>query len=390
MLNISKEIHVGLMKNTSGIPEAEIIPDGTAANEKKKIESLYNRKPDAKKYPNVPLPGFTIKSSKSKSWSSPETVWEVIDPRGFYFSISSKNLQEILKVSGITENLIQQRCVWVRDDSSIKLSLLPVTADEYDKAVNNTKLLEEKVSIKEVNIGDKVYLQNGMEGTYAGTFTLYGKMSTSYRTDTYKPDMSVRRQIIEVKPNCYFHASDAKILKVVSKATNPLTREQSMAELNKKISSNSAYFCSWDHFPNATNFQTYVNKQAGELCLISTEAAKPKLKAVEITKQEVANYITRFNYLVTSTHNSTNYSLIVEDKRGYFWMPLSSVSGVFNARRIINLDINNIGEEIQYKPSTHAYYRYNHNDDSLLVDKTMNDFSKFYIIEKHLKKDVYL
>ena len=159
MLNISKQIHAG-WDNSKVIPSqslhiAEIIPDGQSKTELKKLEKFTQTYPDVITVDNVPLPGFTILSVNKKKYSAPDSTWVVIDPRGFSTRITNKNMLSILRASGITEGLIQQKCIWAREDSDTEMTLVPMSSDAYELAVGNTKLIESRVAISDVHIGDK-------------------------------------------------------------------------------------------------------------------------------------------------------------------------------------------------------------------------------------------
>ena len=126
MLNIARQIQAGWDQGSSTeLPEAEIVPIGNTTNEKRKLQGLTNRKNILKEYENIPLPGFTLLKTERKSWGSLDQTWLVIDPRGFLSRITPNNLEKILHVTGITEGLIQEKCVWAREDSQTKMVQTP-------------------------------------------------------------------------------------------------------------------------------------------------------------------------------------------------------------------------------------------------------------------------
>src|ERR1035437_1127776 len=175
MLNIAKTLYAGWDPSSATkyeLPEAEIIPLGESKNEMKKLDTITKRYPTLYEHDNIPLPGFTLYKSDRKNWGSIDQTWLVIDPRGFLVRISSKNLDNILHVTGITEGLIQQKCVWARENTETKMALVPVTSGAYYDAALNTKLIEDKVDMKDVQIGDTVLLQNKLTGIYRGVASL--------------------------------------------------------------------------------------------------------------------------------------------------------------------------------------------------------------------------
>lgn len=269
MLNIAKEIYIGYdpTKTKNQLPEAEVIPFGESPNEKRKLESLTSKYPFLFEHNNIPLPGFTL--YRTDRWKSNDPSWLVIDPRGFLVRIGSQNLENIMHVTGITEGLIQQKCVWARENSETKMTLVPISSVDYINAVMNTKLLDDRVDIKDVQIGDKVLLQNGMKGTYLGVLSMYGPL-TDFTNNTFKPQIFLRRQIVEITPGSYFYQTDAKILKILDKTANVLTREQVASRLNQEIKLGNPFFTSSSHMSG------HYYGVSGKISFVSTNAV-PKL-----------------------------------------------------------------------------------------------------------------
>ena len=226
MLNISKQIYAGWDLSYSGniLPEAEVIPLGESVNEKRKINKITSKYSSIKEFDNIPLPGFTLSENNRKNWGSKDETWLIVDPRGFFVRISNDNLNDILHVTGITEGLIQEKCVWAREDSKTDMMLVPISSELYLKASKNTELLEDKISIKDVQIGDKVLLQSGLTGTYMGVLSLYGTLTYSYSNKDYsrKPQTYLRRQVCHVGNDRYYYHTDIKILKVLEKREKPV------------------------------------------------------------------------------------------------------------------------------------------------------------------------
>lgn len=282
MLNIARNLYSAW--NTSGqknseLNEAEVIPIGESANEKKKLISVTKKYTVIQEHENIPLPGFTLFKTDRKNWGSLDQTWLIIDPRGFLVRITNDNLEMILHVTGITEGLIQQKCVWAREDSQTKMILVPVSSDKYIEAVKNTELIEGKVDMKDVQIGDKVILQNKLQGKYMGVASLYGTLS-GYSKE-YKPQVMIRRQIVQVAHGKYHYQTDLKILKVVKKTDTPMTREESVAEMEKDILEGTSYFTS------STDMRTGYYSSYGMVRHASIHAVpKIKLKFEEITQLE--------------------------------------------------------------------------------------------------------
>ena len=227
MLNISKQIYAGWPTyGTVLLPEAEVTPIGDSPQEKKKLEKFVARNPNIKEYDNIPLPGFTLFDVSKKTWTAADSTWQVIDPRGFTTRISQKNMSNILTVTGITEGLIQQKCVWAREDSQSVMELIPVSSSDYIEAVENTELIESKVDLANVEIGDTVLLQNKLRGTYLGVHSLYAAMDKTSMKSDFKVQVGLRKQVIEVSKGQFHYQTDAKILKILDKTKKKRRRRR--------------------------------------------------------------------------------------------------------------------------------------------------------------------
>ena len=181
MINISKFIYAGLdtVNQKYELSEAIIIPDGESSNEIQKLKKLKKECSTISKYENIPLPGFTLYKRDKKTWTTSESTWLIIDPRGFFIRVNSENLELIMHCTGITEGLVQEKCVWARDNESTKMILVPISSEMYEEANQNTNLIETKVDIKDIQIGDTVFLQNKMTGMYCGKLSFYGSLELS-------------------------------------------------------------------------------------------------------------------------------------------------------------------------------------------------------------------
>ena len=244
MLNISKQIYIGW--DASGpaplLPEVEIMPIGETPSEKTKLTKFAGKHPNLQEYDNIPLPGFTLHDVSKKTWTASDSTWLVIDPRGFITRITQRNMANILDVTGITEGLIQQRCVWAREDEKSELELIPMSSPDFVEAIENTELIESKVNLDEVEIGDTVLLQNKLMGTYLGVHSLYAEMDRSSMKGNYKVQVALRKQVIEISKGKFHYQTDAKILKVLEKATKVWTREEANEYLNNNIRNNPAIY----------------------------------------------------------------------------------------------------------------------------------------------------
>ena len=383
MLNISKQIYTGwdhTKVSKYPLPEAEIIPLGESLNEKKKLESLVKKYNILKEHDNIPLPGFTLYKTDKKNFGSIENTWLVIDPRGFLVRITSENLEKILIVTGITEGLIQEKCIWAREDSQTKMTLVPVNSDEYLNAVKNTEIIESKVDIKDVNIGDTVIMQNGLQGIYRGTLSLYGPIVERYNDLIAKPQVFLRRQIVEIDPMKFYFQTDVKILKVIKETEQQITREESAKYLNNQIQAGAIFTVSPRH---STRYYSTI----GMIRHVSVHAVqKPKISLVEIDKIEAENIFK------SALVDGDNFRLILESDNPKkhdivnFPFPYSSISGCsvnsFNVLKVSSL-FNN--ENIQLlEKVTYQFGRTAPGNHSL------DNFTKFYKIVKFVKNETYV
>jgi len=386
MLNIAKQIYSGWNTTSTKheLPEAEVIPFGNSSNEKKRLENITKKYTVLKEHNNIPLPGFTLHKTDRKNWGSLDQAWLVIDPRGYLVRISNDNLENILHVTGVTEGLIQEKCVWAREDSQTKMVLVPVSSPTYLEASQNTELIEGKVNLKDVQIGDTVLLQNELVGTYMGVLSLYAPFdSLGY---VYKPQVFLRRQIIRIEDAKYHYQTDLKILKVLKKTDNPLTREESMAYLNKDIAGGASYFTNIPSMPSSGYYSS-----RGMIKLASIHAV-PKVHFTldEITLPEATDLFH------TALAICDSGMLILENTHGRkvmidFPYSFSSFSGR-TPTTINSFEIDHI-EELVDEPYDRLTQIKDPSKSSYGKTRTrysLDKFVKFYKIVKHVKQDTYV
>ena len=388
MLNIARNIYSAY--NTTNQPhtelyEVEIVPIGDSVNEKKKLENTTKRFTNIKEHENIPLPGFTLFSVGRKNYGSAES-WLIIDPRGFLVRLSSANLEMILHVTGITEGLIQEKCVWARDNTETKMILVPVSSEKYIEAVRNTELIEGKVDMKDVQIGDTVLLQNKLQGTYLGSMSLYGPLNDYSSQNRYCPQVFLRRGVIEIHPGKFHYQTNPKILKVVERAEIPMTREEAVKHVNDVISAGGSYFTSSSHIGG----QNYGVR--GEIKLASTYAA-PK---VAMSFLEIDHY--EATALFYDGQTTTDFGmLMLEDNRGdrflidypyNFNLTRSNISvNNFNICKVINPTLEKT-EEIMLADNRASFMSMQ--GRNTLPVGALDKFTKFYKIVKHVKHDTYV
>jgi len=386
MLNIARTIYAGwdTTNQKYELPEAEVIPFGESTNEKKKLTNIANKYPMLYEHDNIPLPGFTLHKTDRKNWGSIDQTWLVIDPRGFLVRISSKNLEDILHVTGITEGLIQQKCVWARENTETKMTLVPVSSTHYLDAVEGTELIEGKVDMKDVQIGDTVLLLNKLQGIYMGVVSLYGPIGGYSRIEEYKPQAFLRRQVIEVDNGKFHYQTDLKILKVIKKTTTPITREDAVKKMNSHIATASAFFSNTTHMTG-----TYYGT-SGRIKLVSTHAVpKVPMTFEEITKDEAAvlfnNGLASWDFGMLLMENLKEDKFLVDYPYIYAGQAPATIN-TFEVSRILPCDLEKT-EKITLMDRRKSIWGSNKQTPGI---NSLDHFEKFYRIVKNVKNQTYI
>lgn len=380
MINISETIYAAWdSANGLELPEAEVGPIGESINEIKRFSTITKKYSTIVEHDNIPLPGFTLYTTNRKKWGSIEQTWLIIDPRGMMVRISSHNLDSILHVTGITEGLIQEKCVWARQDSETKMILVPVSSPDYIQAIDNTNLIMNKVSMKDVQIGDTVLLQNKLSGIYRGVASLYGQLQEhSSSLLDLTPSRFLRRQILEVSPGNYYHQSDLKILTVLKKAEVPMTRAESINEMNESISSGVFKF---------SNVKEMTSYRVGKIRVVSAHAIyKIQMSFQEITKDAA---IVLFNVGIEDTDVG---QLLLESASGnyyiidypYLYPQQTCTPSSFNTIKVKNDELLTT-ECITLASRRKSFWGIQ--PESTV--SSLDDFTNFYKIVKHIKNTTY-
>jgi hypothetical protein len=388
MLNIARQIQAGWGQNTtSSLPEAEIVPIGNTTHEKRKLQGLTNTHTILKEYDNIPLPGFTLLKTEKKSWGSLDQTWLVIDPRGFLSRITPNNLEKILHVTGITEGLIQEKCVWARENSQTKMILVPVTSTDYIDAVKNTEMIESKVDVKDIGIGDTVLTQSGIEGQYMGSISLYGPIQEVPTKSTFKPQVFLRRQVIKISKGKYYYQTDAKILQITNKAKEVITREEAVELINHEIKTTRTQFSTSSHFnPNG-----YYSTR-GMITYVSTRAVPKCIMTFEEVDRNTAEIL--FNQ---GHRNWDNGLLLLLDPSGLKFLiehPPSLYSSSKRPADINSFEVTQVScdltptEGLSPVLSSHTFRGYSYKIK--FHPKSLDNFTKYYKIVKNVKTETYL
>lgn len=189
-IKIPTHHYVGFQaRSNDDVPLGFMTPDGTdaAATKRKATVDHWARgygtkdpKIAAATYENKPLTGFKLgrEIRRHSSWGQGNVKWRIEDPRGFELEISSPNFASIILCTTLEKGEILEECVWARQGS--ENVLLPVSSDEYKQAQVNTTRNAKKVSLKDLEPGHYVVMQNGEEGIYLGSHFTYVQKGGGY------------------------------------------------------------------------------------------------------------------------------------------------------------------------------------------------------------------
>lgn len=199
---------------------------------------------------NTPLTGFEIARSVRRSgWrGSSNVLWRIQDPRGFEIEITSENFASMIDCTTMINGVIQEECVWGRE-GSVNV-LLPTNSDPYKEATKQTTLVNNKVSLKQVKIGDHVTLidkgvkSGNRDGVYMGRMFAVTAMgiavegSQSYNT----PVADLTSKVIDLHvfydpvTNAPYAVKKPVTGAIVATAVNSSTHAENLQKINDLLS----------------------------------------------------------------------------------------------------------------------------------------------------------
>lgn len=202
---------------------------------------------------NTPIIGFQIsKNVRRHGWHGPgNVVWRISDPRGFDLEISSDNFARIIDCATLENGVIKEACVWGREGS--KNILLPITSDVYRNARTLTDCVNNKVNIRDVNLGDTVILidkkqRDGLlKGRYLGrAFYVNSRVFETDPNDhrmyfgTKQMTVKLRgtvwdRYNFELEDGSIYTTTKPVVSSIETAAETPLTEIQALDYLNQKV-----------------------------------------------------------------------------------------------------------------------------------------------------------
>ena len=389
MINISEKILVGLTQPAANkLPETTISPVGKSSGERNKMARIKKDYKEVKELDNTPLPGFTLTSCGRNSWGSTETVWTVIDPRGFTSSITSSNLEKILHVTGVTEGLIQEKCVWARENERITMILIPVNTPEYTEAVTNTELITNKVSKREIKLGDKVLLQNKMTGTYFGTITLYSPAKIDATELAVTPKVMGRRSIIQVSPTQFYYQSDLKILSVQEPIETALTKVEASQILLDALKA-GAVFSDYESLSNYSRHyrRDFIKHISYPLCTEGDMSYTREEVTLGEAKQLFDLGLGSFDTAVLMLEDSNGINYLID-------MPDSEYTrnrDAFTYNKFRAYEASFSGGKIKISSKNMTQTRYHGPRFEVPQSlRNLNEFVKYYKIVKHTKTETFV
>lgn len=143
---------------------------------------LYHSKPF--EMPNDPVKGHKL-GELLRYRTSDE--YAVIDPRGFKLGISLDNLMGLIRDCKIINGVIQNECVWMYSNRRGPF-LCPMHSKFFLDSARIQYLKSNRVSLRDVNRGDHVLLQNGQQVQYLGLwrYCRYGKVRDPFPSWTLR------------------------------------------------------------------------------------------------------------------------------------------------------------------------------------------------------------
>jgi hypothetical protein len=258
MITIPKQYYVGRRKQSAAEGSVSLgfatpyDDNHTKAFEKRKatVDSWtgqYGAKPDNSLIiDNTPVEGFKIgESVRRVYWGGGNVVWRIEDPRGFELEIASSNLARIIDCANLVSGVIQGKCVWGRDGG--QNVLLPENSEPFKEATTNTIRASQKVSLKDVKMGDIVTLKDGRDMEYLGIYSfVYDKYKwvSRYPNSYYTHEVSVcRRHVLKGKGDTYEYIASPNISYIVETNRAPVDMAAVAKTLSAKAASGSYGLC---------------------------------------------------------------------------------------------------------------------------------------------------
>ncbi len=243
---------------------------------------------ESKEYENKPSQFVFNKNVQRTGYWSTNTKVRIYDTRDFEFEIDVSNMMYILMHSDVSKRDILEECVFAWAGKN--LILLPINSDEYRVSVENTKKMNTKFSLKDLNSGHVYSTKNSGDAIYLGH---YDWSEERYEYVNYK------RVMVNVGKKHIFHTSQGflalngtDLVEDISKEVHPnfasllekLMKNKGMQKtgkwIKKKDFEKTGYKKTAYEFLKVTLFQEQKDFQIEELTL-SIYDDKPLIKKAQ-------------------------------------------------------------------------------------------------------------
>ena len=261
---------------------------------------------------NEPLEGYEIaKSVRRYGWSgSGNVAWRITDPRGFDLEISSENFATLVANSTMVNGVIQAKCLWGREGS--KNVLLTENSEPYQAAMEHTKRVSNKVSLKEVKVGDLVdFVHRDVDpkvlpAVFLGKFFNYYNQSIDNETRYHNTEYQITgipkdHYWFQGKDGKYFSLASVKLSSIVKPADVALDKDVVEDQINEYLANN------FDGYDNP-NFVT-VKRLGNDITFDRVEFTGEKLTGGHwpTTKWTYARFkFAEYDGKLYTVHNNSN------------------------------------------------------------------------------------
>jgi hypothetical protein len=383
--------------NTSYIYSIKVLPLGSSKREKLFYKRYKKRYPNEMIIDNKPSAGFMLDRFYKSSFYSHTLYGVVKDPRGVDIIISEYNVECIIQDSIISNGLINDMCVWTREDDEIELTLTPLNELNYKELKENSDLINSRLNPKSVSIGDTVLLQNKLTGVYMGKGSLYSKTNTTmnkaFTQMTLKPCVIKNEHIIQLNANCYYYAKDLQFLKIINKASSVTTQRESFEHINSEINKGVAIFYDGPVYNGV--FPNFSYRALNKIKLVSKNSKYPVAM-----KLEQVGVIDAHDLFEKTLQYKDVGMLVFENSLGERFI----INGPYRPSLLANFKLNflkytdkcfrvykvDIPDSVFYSIDVVFSDTINNKNTTLDLIYSMTDFVKYYKIVKTVNSDEYI
>ncbi len=190
---------------------------------------------------NEPISGFKFFGSNKRSsdwFGSGRNMVEIQHPNGFVFEITVENTITLLNDTIVENGEIKSKCLlaW----SGVQMSLIKENSDIYQQAVENINRNNIKTPIKNLQLGDYVILQNGVEGIYYGNqHTFIRKSHNLYFNYKFEQFHFIKTE--NIKNEDFNISKSLKISQIIKEKSIQITQNDAIDKINNIIWTTKLY-----------------------------------------------------------------------------------------------------------------------------------------------------